>query len=148
MNIWQVIFVFVFGLFAFSGFLLGLQNCTRKKNPYGLTYPFNIIGAFVWADAVIFGLFWSLVSLIVLFLSDFLLFLLALSFFWFVRALGETMYWFNQQFAVRNRNPAHTLWISKIFPGDSSWVAMQIFWQCTIVVTSISSIFLIRLFFK
>ncbi len=148
MEIWQVILVFVFGLFSFSGFLLGLQNCTRKKNPYGLTYPFNIIGAFVWADTVIFGLFWTLVALIVLSLSDWFLFLITLSIFWFVRSLGETIYWFNQQFAVKNRNPAHTLWISRIFPGDSSWIALQIFWQCVAVTTSISSIFLIKMWFR
>lgn len=148
MEIWQTITVAFFGLFSLVGFLQGLYNCSRKKNPYGLTYQYNLIGAFVWTDTVIFGLFWVMVCLTVMFLSDWLLFLMSLSVFWFVRSFGETVYWFNQQFSVRDRNPAHTLWVSRIFPGDSSWVAMQIFWQCVAVATTISSIYLLRLWFR
>ena len=147
MQIWQILIVTFFGGFSLIGFLLGTRQCL-KNNPYGLTYPFNIIGAFVWADTVVFGAFWTLVCLVSLALSNWLLFLLFVSLFWLVRSVGETLYWFNQQFSSRNRNPAHTLWISKIFPGDSSWVAMQIFWQCTTVVTLITSLTLIRLWLR
>ena len=133
-------------MFSFSGFLLGLKNCA-KKNPYGLTKPYNLIGSFVWVDAVVFGLFWTIVSLISAVLSNWLLFLITVSVFWLIRSIGEAIYWFNQQFSTRDRNPYHTLWASKIFPGDSVWVAMQIFWQCVTVVTSISSLYLVRLLF-
>lgn len=141
MEVWQNILVAIYGLFAASGLAIGLKECF-KKNPYGLTPVFNLIGAFVWADAVIFGLFWTLVSTTVFFLQDWILFLMTLSVFWLIRSIGETIYWFNQQFAERNRNPFHTLWISKIFPGDSSWVALQIFWQTISVVSAITSLWL------
>lgn len=148
MNPLQTIFVASYGIFALSGFLLGLKNCVKKRNPYGLTRKYNIIGSFVWADAVIFGLFWVLVSIFSLLLSNWLLFLLTQAIFWLIRSIGETIYWFNQQFAMKNRNPAHTLWISKYFPGDSSWVAMQIFWQCVAVLTTVSTLYITKIFFN
>ena len=148
MNIFQTIIVVLYGLFSLSGFLLGLKHCVKKKNPYGLTHRYNLIGSFVWVDAVVFGLFWTSVSMVVLAMQNFMVFLLFLSLFWLTRSVGEMMYWFNQQFSSRNRNPAHTLWVSKIFPSDSSWVAMQIFWQCMAVVSGASTILLIRVIFK
>lgn len=147
MNILQTIIVAVFGVFAFSGFLFGVKNCVKKKNPYGLTKLYNLIGAFVWVDAVIFGLFWTIVCSTILFLSNWLLFLLFLSAFWLVRSIGETIYWIGEQFSSKDRNPPRTLWHSKIFPGDSSWVASQIFWQCISVVTAIISIYLVKILF-
>jgi hypothetical protein len=146
MNLFQTIIVVFYCVFAFSGFVFGLRQCVNKKNPYGLTKKYNLIGSFVWVDAVIFGAFWTIVSVICLLLSNFLLFLLTQSIFWLIRSIGETIYWFNQQFAMKNRNPVHTLWISKYFPGDSSWVAMQIFWQCVAVITTVTTLYLIKLF--
>ncbi|HVT00902.1 MAG TPA: hypothetical protein VHE53_01545 [Patescibacteria group bacterium] len=148
MNNFEALFVGLFGVFSFSGFLLGIKNCVRKKNPYGLTKPYNLIGSFVWADAVVFGFFWAIVSFVSLLTSNWLLFLLTQSIFWLIRAIGETIYWFNEQFAVKNRNPVHTLWISKYFPSDSAWVAMQIFWQCVAVLTSITTLYLTKMFFS
>ena len=144
----QTLFVAGFGAFSFSGFYLGLKNCVKKKNPYGLTRKYNVIGSFVWADAVVFGAFWVIMSIISLVFSSWILFLITQSIFWLIRSIGETIYWFNQQFAMKNRNPAHTLFISKIFPGDSVWVAMQIFWQCVAVLTSVSTLYLAKVFFK
>lgn len=147
METWQILILIVYGIFSFSGFYFGLRQCL-KNNPYGLTRIYNLIGAFVWADTVIFGLFWALTSFIILYFQDWLLFLLTLSLFWLVRSLGESIYWFNQQFSARNRNPYHTLPISKIFPGDSSWIAFQIFWQCATVVSTIFTILLLSNWFK
>ena len=144
----QSLFVLAFGAFSLSGFFLGVQNCVKKKNPYGLTKRYNLIGSFVWADAVIFGLFWVIMSAITLLLSSWILFLLTQSIFWLIRSIGETIYWFNEQFAVKNRNPVHTLWISKYFPGDSAWVAMQIFWQCVAVLTTVLTLYFAKLFFQ
>lgn len=146
MDIFQNIVVVLYGLLSLSGFLLGLKHCLRN-NPYGLTPVYNLIGAFVWVDAVVFGIFWFITGLVILYLQDWILFLLTLSLFWLIRSLGETIYWFNQQFAARNRNPYHTLWFSRIFPGDSSWVAIQIFWQCAAVITAITTIVLILILF-
>lgn len=136
-------FIAVFGLFALSGFFRGLKQC-RKNNPWGLTPVYNILGAFVWTDAVIFGLFWSVVSLVCIIFSNSLLFLTIFSVFWLVRSIGETIYWLNEQFAVNKRNKPETLWYSKIFPGTSSYVASQIFWQCMTVITLLTSIVLVK----
>jgi hypothetical protein len=154
MENWQIIIVVLFGFFGFFGFLFGLKNSWQKKNPYGLTQIYNLIGSFVWADAVIFGLFWTIVTLIILLASYYRLlvdgsgwklFLLIYSLFWLVRSIGETIYWIFEQFAVEKRNPPHTLWHSKIFPGDSAHVASQIFWQCMTVITILTSVYLIKL---
>jgi hypothetical protein len=147
MNTIQTAIVVLFGGFSFTGLLLGLKNCLKRRNPYGLTQPYNLIGSFVWTDAVVFGLFWSITCLVVLLLSNWLLFLLTFSVFWLMRSIGETIYWFNQQFAEKNRNPFHTLWFSRVFPGDSVWVAMQIFWQCVAVAAAISTLYILRLWF-
>ncbi len=143
----QTFIVLAFGAFAFAGFLLGLRQCISKKNPYGLTRKFNFIGSFVWADAVVFGLFWTIACVIFLLLNDWILFLLTLSVFWLLRSIGETTYWFNQQFSTKDRNKFHTLWFSRVFPGDSVWVAMQIFWQCVAVATAISTLYILKLWF-
>ncbi len=142
MYIIQTIIVGLFGMFALSGFLAGLKNC--RKNPWGLTPVFNIIGAFIWTDAVVFGLFWSIVCSVVLILSNWILFLLILSIFWLVRSIGEVIYWLNEQFAVNKRNKPETLWHSKFFPGTSAYVASQIFWQCITVFTIITTIYLVK----
>lgn len=115
---------------------------SRKNNPYGLTKFFYWMGIFVWADAVVFGAFWFLVSLSILFIiKSWLLFLLIVSVFYFVRSLGETIYWFNQQFSTINRNPPHTLRGYKLFKNDSIWFVYQIWWQCVTVISVITTIY-------
>jgi len=47
---------------------------------------------FVWGDAVIFGLFWTVALIVAWVLKDWYLFLLIVSVFWVVRSLGETIY--------------------------------------------------------
>ncbi len=136
----QNLFLVGFLLYSLSGFFVGFRNTHSKKNPYGLSRLFYPIGAFVWADAVIFGLFFSLACVISLFLQNFTLFILTYSLFWTVRSLGEQFYWFLEQFSTTHRNPEHTLWVSKFFPRNSSWIAMQVFWQCISVVSIISTV--------
>lgn len=139
MFFWQNILVFLFGLYSLSGFLLGLKH---RKNPLSLCNTFNPIGAFVWVDAVVFGLFFSLVSLFCLVFSQWMLFLLITSVFWTVRSIGEQIYWFHEQFASKHRNSPHTLWPYRWFKGEEVWIVMQIFWQCVAVVGIIASVLL------
>ena len=141
MEAYQRIILILYGIFAFFGFLKGLNECKNKKNPYGNAHLFNLIGAFVWGDAVIFGLFWTLASGIFYLLNDWILFLLTISLFWAVRSFGETIYWFNQQFSKINRNPPGRLFLYKIFHGDAVWFIYQIFWQCITIISIIFSIY-------
>ena len=129
----------IFLLYSLSALILGLKN---KKNPFGLTPQFNLISAFVWVDTIVFGAFFALASLLCLILQDFILFLLIFSVFWTIRSIGEQMYWFNEQFALKHKNPPHTLWPSKFFKGEEVWIVMQIVLQCISVISLISSVFL------
>ncbi len=151
MNIYWKIFLSIFGLFNLFIFIKGFYQCKIKANTYGITWALFPIGIFVWGDAVIFGLFWFGVSLASLILADWLLFLLIFSAFWLVRSLGETIYWFNQQFSNINRYPPEQLIGHKIFRGkiieeyDAIWFVNQIGMQCITVITIITTIYLTHL---
>ncbi len=145
MNIWQGILLVFVAIYSFTAFLKGYRQTKIKNNPYGLSKWFNPLGSFVWADAVIFGIFFFCVSIISFAFRDFILFLLIFSVFWTVRSIGEQLYWFHEQFAVNHRNPEHTLWMHRWFPRNSSWIANQIFNQCLSVIGIILSAYLFKI---
>ena len=103
------------------------------------------LGIFVWGDAIIIGTFWFLASLTTWLLKDWILFLLIISIFWLVRSIGETIYWFLEQFSTITRNEPKNLWGYRWVKNDSIWFLNQIFWQCITVVTSITSLYLAKL---
>ncbi|MBU2577329.1 hypothetical protein KKA69_00690 [Patescibacteria group bacterium] len=146
MEDWQVV-ILIFSLFSLAGFVKGITE-SRKGNSFNKTGIFNLIGAFVWGDAVVFGLFFFIFSLFSLLLADFFLFLLGISLFWVVRSIGETIYWLNQQFSTLKRNPPEKLLFHKFFKNDSIWFVYQIFWQCLTVIFLLSSIYLTKLWFR
>lgn len=137
--------IVLFGFYSLIGFLLGVKNTRFKKNPYGLTRFFSFLGAFVWVDAVTFGAFFLLASAISFILQDFILLLLIYSVFWVIRSVGETMYWFLEQFANPHKNKPETLKGHTFFPGDSIYIHYQIFWQCVSVISIIASVYLFSL---
>lgn len=145
MNFWQNILLVLVAFYALIGFWKGYRQTKIKNNPYGLSYWFNPISAYVWADAVIFGLFFLIVSVFSLLIQDFILFVLVFTIFWTVRSVGESIYWFLEQFAHDHKNPEHTLWISRWFPRNSSWIANQIIHQCIAVVGIIASVYLFKI---
>jgi hypothetical protein len=147
MENWQKITLLSCAAFSFLGFLKGFKESKDKKNPYGNTKVFALIGSFVQGDTVVFGLFWFVTSLVILVLKDWILFLLTLSVFWTVRSFGETIYWFNQQFSNINRNPPEKYWSHKYFPQDSLWFIHQIFWQCITVISIIFTIYFSKIWF-
>ena len=141
----QNIFLSLFFVYSLSALLLGLKH---RKNPFGLTHQYVLLGSFVWVDAAVFGAFFSLVSLLCIFLSDFILFLLIFSVFWTIRSIGEQIYWFLEQFANTHRNKPRTLWPSKIYKGEEVWIVMQTVMQCISVVFIISSVYLLSIWLK
>ena len=143
MEIWNKLFIVVFSAFGIWGSYLGYQKSKLGKDNLGLATPFFIYGAFVWADIVIFGVFWALFSITCLLLNDWLLFLLGYSLFWFVRSLGETVFWFNQQFSTIKRYTHKDFFFSKHFGNDNYtvWFVMQILMQCVAVVSAILSLY-------
>ncbi len=138
---WQSSVLIIIALYSLVCFYKGFRSTYYKKNPYGLTPWFNILGAFVWADAAVFGVFFLGAAIVSLVLNSVLIFLLIFSVFWVIRSVGEQIYWFLEQFAVKHRNEPKTLTLHKYFPGDSIWVYYQIFWQCISVIAIISSVY-------
>ena len=141
MQQWQQWILVFWLLFSVTGFIKGITESKNKKNAFGGAHIYNLIGAFVWGDAVVFGLFWVLVSVICIYLNDWTLFLLVTSVFWLVRSAGEAIYWFNQQFSTIDRNPPKKFWFYRYFHNDSVWFVYQIFWQCVLVVAIIFTIY-------
>ena len=133
--------IFIFGLISLFVTVRGIFELLIKKNHFKEPRFLFWLGIFVWGDAVILGIFWFLTFLICFFLQDWILFLLIISIFWVVRSLGEIIYWINQQFSQINRNPPANLFGYKLFNNESIWYAYQVFWQCILVISAISSIY-------
>lgn len=136
------------GVMGLAAFLKGIYECKTKKNPYGETPILFPWGIFVWGDAVVIGLFWFIASMVSYLLNDAILFSLILAVFWGVRSLGETTYWFNQQFSTVDRNPPKKLRGHRLFENDSIWFVYQITHQCITVISIITSIYLAALWIK
>ena len=149
MHFWQQIIVFVYGLFALGITISGFRATNQKRKAYEET-PFSgiLFSAFVQADKLVFGPFWVMVSFITLILNDWLLFLLFFSVFWLVRSIGETIYWFLQQFSPRPGNDPEKFFFYRYVHNDSVWFILQIWWQCLTVITIISTIYLSHLWLK
>ena len=145
---WQKMIIVIWGVSSFILFVKGLKESKDNKNAYGLTPSLFPWGIFVWGDAVVFGIFWFLTSLISIILKDWILFLLIICVFWVVRSLGETIYWFNQQYSNINRNQPEKYWFYKYFHNDSIWFIHQIAWQCVSVISIIFTIYLSSLWLK
>ncbi len=147
MSVISNILLSLYLLGALVSFIKGLKKSkrgdTNQETPHLL-----FIGAFVWADAVVLGLFWSLSTLLILIFQDWLLFWLIVSVFWMVRSFGEIIYWLNQQFSSKNRNPPQKFWLYKFFPNDSVWFVIQVYWQCILVVSLIASVYFFSTWLK
>jgi len=150
MTSWQRGLILLYSLISLLTFFKGFYESKYKKNAYGLTPLFQPLGIIAWGDAVIFGPFWVISTLAVLILNDWYLFLLVISMFWVVRSVGETIYWFNQQFSSKVyewNKPENLPWHS-IFHNDSVWYIHQIIWQCATVVAIIASIYISNLWLQ
>lgn len=139
----MVIFFVVLWLLLLINILLffsGIYHC-RKGNSFGLIRKFSFLGIFVWGDALILSLFWSVTAVICLWLQDLWLFLSIVSIFWLVRSVGETFYWFLQQFASEKRDAPESLIGYNLVKNESIWFIYQVMWQCLTVISVMSSIY-------
>lgn len=154
MNINIKIFLILFSILNLIITIYGFYKCKHRAHTYGITWWLFPLGIFVWGDAIIFGLFWTLTGLITLIFKDWLLFLLIFSVFWLVRSIGETIFWFNHQFTTVNRYPPKQLLGHKIFRGklieeyDAIWFVNQILMQCVTVITIITTIYFTHLWLQ
>ena len=135
----------VFSFLNLLVFLVSLYQCRIRRNNLGMTYLLLPLGVFVWADGVVFGMFWFLVGMVTFFLNDWVLLLLIYAVFWVVRSLGETIYYFNQQFSEVKRMPGKALPGYKIFDDEYTiWFVYQIMAQCVTVISIIASVYLFK----
>lgn len=146
MLVYQEGIIILFAIINLILFIKGYVETKKRKNAYKLVpYIFFLFGIFAWGDAIVFGIFWIIVSVVSLALNDWILFLLIFFVFWVVRSLGETLYWFLQQFSVITRQAPKTLPGFRIYHNDSVWFACQIVCQCITVVSLIVSIYLLHI---
>ncbi len=145
MNNLEPAFLIIFSFYSLACFYSGYKNAIQQKNAFGYSTAFIPLGSWVWGDALIFGLFWFLVSVFILFKNDWILFLLIISVFWMVRSFAEIIYWLNQQFSVKERNHPKNLKFNQFFHNDSIWFIYQIVWQCILVVSLITTVYLFKL---
>lgn len=141
MLFWQQILIIIFGILTLIFFIKSAREIKNKKNVYGLTPHLFFLGSFVWGDMIVLGPFWIIVSLISILLNNWYLFWLFVTVFWIIRSLGEVIYWLNEQFSGKNRNPPHTLKLYNMFQGDSIWFIYQLFWQCIFIFSIILSMY-------
>jgi len=139
---WQKSLLIILGCFNLLIFLKGWYESVKKGNPYGKAVHLGWLGMFVWGDAIIFGPFWFLTSLVTLLLQDWILFCLIISIFWLIRSAAEAIYWLNEQFSTVRRNPPETLAGHRFLKNDSIWFIYQIYWQCIVVISVITTIYL------
>lgn len=147
MIIWWTWFLFV--LFFFNTFLLfkSYGEC-QKHNAFGLTHGLGWLGMFVWGDVLVLSIFWMIMSLACILLNSWILFALIGSVFWLVRSLGETIYWFLQQFATVKRDPPESLTGYNLVKNESIWFVYQVMWQCICVVSIIATVYFSHLWIQ
>ena len=143
MNELQRLVVIVYGIVSLAAFIKGFWEVKYNTNRHGLT-PFGLLGIFVWTDAVVIGLFWVLASVFVLLVDDWAVGLLILFLYWVVRSAGEALYWMLQQFADKKLDkPEDVPWHS-LFPGQSVFIAQQIWWQMVLVVSLFATVLILK----
>lgn len=102
-----------------------------------------IIGAFVWEDLLTFSFLFALITLVSILVQDIRYLLLGFVVFWIVRSMGETLYFFLQQFITPKHHPHfiddHFVKLRKIL-GNISEQKCFILLQTTMQVITVLSI--------
>jgi hypothetical protein len=145
---WQKGILLLIILFNLLIFFEGIHESREKKNAYGFTPVLFPLGIFVWGDAILIGLFWACVALVCLFINDWILFLLIFAAFWTIRAFGESIYWFNQQFSKVIRYKPEDLPFYFYTQNDAAYFMHQVFAQLVSVVALIFTIYYASLWIR
>jgi len=143
MENWQLVLLSLYAVIAVIYGIIGLWMSSRSK-AHKKFLPLNIIGAFVWGDAAILGWFWLAVVIASLISDSWFLFELIFLCFWLIRALGEVLYWFNQQFSQKELEPPEQIWFYPLFRNNSVWFIFQLWWQCITAVVIVLLILLLK----
>lgn len=125
--------------------LFSIYSIRTGKNTAKFIYGFGFpLGSFVWEDLFVFCIYFTVLTLIAILNSSTKIFLLGFSIFWLVRSVGETIYWFLQQFIVPTHYPhnvsSHLKTMHLIFGNISDQQGM-ILLQVMFQVITMASIF-------
>ncbi len=113
-------------------------------------YP---LGAFVWEDLLVFSAANVIACIFVTFIKDFRYIFIYFLSFWLIRSIGETFYWFLQQFCTSTMYPHDQYdWdrnsILSSLIGDLSnqkyFILNQISWQIVTVLCICGFIFVLK----
>lgn len=125
-----------------SGYYVSIgkfADFTPMLKGFGLPY-----GAFVWGDLLVFSSLWTIVPLILLKIKSSRFFWIAFFGFWLVRSLGETNYWFLQQFhpeTIPWPQYFDKTWIFKNLTDPEFWVFFQIRQQSVAVLSLLGLVY-------
>jgi len=132
--------IFLFGIFNLVTFTLAIKRI-KNGSVFEETPYLSWLGIFVWGDAIVISPFWIICALVGLIFKNGYLFLFLGSLFWVARSLGEVIYWLNQQFSNKLRNPPEKLFLYFLLKNDSVWFVYQVFWQCMFVFAVVGSVY-------
>lgn len=140
--IWLIVNIFLFILSC-----LNLENGEEAKFIFW-AYP---LGAFIWEDLVIFSLFNIVATIFVCLVKDLRYMIVIPLCFWLVRAIGETFYWFLQQFNQPAKYPHNEYiweeneWIRALvgeFPNQKFFILYQVSWQVVTVICLVGLVYM------
>lgn len=111
------------------------------------------VGAFVWEDLMVFSLYNIVATIAILLIRDYRYILVFINSFWIVRSLGETRYWFLQQFNQPTQYPHnYYAWhwnpVIQWIPGNISdqkyFIIFQVFWQVVTVFAFVGIVYVFK----
>jgi len=113
-------------------------------------YP---LGAFIWEDLLVFSIANIIACIFVILINDFRYIFIYFLSFWFVRSIGETFYWFLQQFCVNPSYPhdqyswENSSILSRLLGNLSDqkyFIINQISWQIVTVFCICGFVFILK----
>lgn len=138
----------IWGIFNVYFFFKSLIMVRKNKLGCDFTYWWSFLtGAFVWEDLFVFSIFHMASVAITLYFRDLKIWVVMYSVFWIVRAAGEVLYFFLQQFIEPKHHPHYINGmftpIRSIF-GDISeqkcFIIMQVSLQVVLMTASLTLI--------
>lgn len=102
---WIQFFLSVFILLQIVLFVVSFKKLHSKNYSRKIVYPLYVFGAFVWEDMFVLSLFWTISSMVLIYLNNLRLTLTLVLIFIIFREFGEMIYSLLQQFNVKNHRP-------------------------------------------
>lgn len=87
-------------------FYFSYRKVLRSGERFGIIYHWAFwLGSFVWEDLMVFSIYHAIASVATLIFHDIRIFFLMIGIFWVIRSVGESIYFFLQQFHLPRHYP-------------------------------------------